>query len=101
MPSRIHSFRCANDPPGSVARRFVSLQSTILGCQSNPSGEKSGALLRKERVWAVFHPAALPPANVENGSTASVMHKGTTAPPSAHSLAISPPHWIPSIVAGG
>src|SRR5262249_52585114 len=25
----------------------------------------------------------------------------TTAPPSAHSLAISPPHWIPSIVAGG
>src|SRR5262249_62243677 len=45
--------------------------------------------------------AALLPATVGNGPIASVMHQGTTAPPSAHSLAISPPHWIPSIVGGG
>src|SRR5262245_65836550 len=55
----------------------------------------------RSKGLAIAHPADLLPANVGNGSIASVMHQGTTAPPSAHSLAISPPHWIPSIVAGG
>src|SRR5215471_17916780 len=94
-------------PAPHPARRYLSLDTTRR-CVRRRSGRPDSrgfAVTFAHAMTALGHPtklrADLLPANVGNGSIAPAMHQGTTAPPSAHSLAISPPHWIPSIVAGG
>src|SRR5262249_25513940 len=54
----------------------------------------------RSKGLAAAHRADLLPANVGNGSSRRSCTKALPPLLSARSLAISPPHWIPSIVAG-